>query len=421
MSRFLSTWDTYLSHATDASWDYIHAGGLVALSTIALGRRVINRGSGVKPNVFMMITGPSSAKRKTTIVRHVCDILDDVEGDRIGPNDFTPEYLCGYMRDRPKGKIHNRLLLPIKEFGTILAQQRTYATTLAPMLCDLYDGDDYRRGRVGKKMQVIKKPRLSMIGACAYAMIEEYGSPKDWSSGFFSRMLWVAPQKNRPTFASEPTPPPHMKKATIRALESLKDHLIKSGFKKLDVDPAADQVYDQFAAWMNAQYVETDLVRSAYAARLLTNVWKLALLYQLDDDPDAVVSVQAVQKGAQFATECWNAFEQVFKLVAGTDFSRGLQKLRNYIRAAGVAGVPRSVALRAFHVNAHTFQAHLDLLTRNGEVEIRSVPVPGARGRGTTRQMLVYLDDDYGGGNGASPGPVVQPYVPMPDEADVPL
>ena len=394
MSQFLSVWEQYVSQATDASWDYIHAGGLAALSTIALGRRTIDRGSGVKPNIFVMITGPSSAKRKTTIVRHVVDIVNEVEPERIGPNDFTPEYLVAYMRDRPGGKkVHNRLLLPIKEFGTILAQQRSYAATLAPMMCDLYDGDDYRRGRVGKKMMVIKKPRLSMIGACAYAMIEEYGSPKDWSNGFFSRMLWVAPNYNRETFGSEPTPPPALRKATVRALESLNKYLASSPSKKLAVDPAADPIYDQFAGWLGHQYNETDLVRSAYAARLLTNVWKVALLYQIDDDPDRKVSVAAVSRATMFARDCWNSFEAVYKLVAGTDYSRGLQKLRNFIKSTGDTGVTRSTALRAFHTSAHVFQSHLDLLVRNGEVEIRRVHIPGARGRAATREVLFYLDD----------------------------
>jgi hypothetical protein len=392
MSRFLAAWDAYVSQATDASWDYIHAGGLVALSTIALGRRTINRGSGVKPNIFVMITGPSSAKRKTTIVRHVVDLLSQVEPDRVGPNDFTPEYLVAYMRDRPKGKIYNRLLLPIKEFGTILAQQRSYAATLAPMMCDLYDGDDYRRGRVGKKMMVVKKPRLSLVGACAYAMIEEYGSAKDWSNGFFSRMLWVAPNYNRPTFPSEPTPHPSLQKAALVALESLQKDL-STGYKKLDVDPAADAVYDVFASWLGKQYNETDLVRGAYAARLLTNVWKVALLYQIDDDPDARVSAAAVQRATAFARDCWHSFETVFRLVAGTDYSRGLQKLRNFIKAAGNAGVSRATALRAFHTTAHTFQGQLDLLLKNGEVVLRREQVPGGRGRASVREVLVYVDE----------------------------
>jgi hypothetical protein len=392
MSRFLAAWDAYVSQATDASWDYIHAGGLTALSTIALGRRTINRGSGVKPNIFVMITGPSSAKRKTTIVRHVVDLVNQVEPDRVGPNDFTPEYLVAYMRDRPRGKVFNRLLLPIKEFGTILAQQRSYAATLAPMMCDLYDGDDYRRGRVGKKMMVVKKPRLSLIGACAYAMIEEYGSAKDWSNGFFSRMLWVAPNYNRPTFPSEPTPAPSLYKAATLALQGLQKDL-SAGYRKLDVDPAADGAYDAFASWLNGQYNETDLVRGAYAARLLTNVWKVALLYQIDDDPDAAVSVQAVTRATAFARDCWNSFETVYKLVAGTDYSRGLQKLRRFIQAAGTQGVRRANALRAFHTTAHTFQGQLDLLIRNGEVAIRRETVPGGRGRGTVREVLVYVED----------------------------
>lgn len=392
MSRFLDAWTGYVSQATDASWDYIHAGGLVALSTIALGRRTIARGSGVRPNIFVMITGPSSAKRKTTIVRHVIDVVNEVESERIGPNDFTPEYLVSYMRKRPSGKSHNRLLLPIKEFGTILAQQRSYAATLAPMMCDLYDGDDYRRGRVGKKMMVVEKPRLSMVGACAYAMIEEYGSQKDWSSGFFSRMLWIAPAHDRPTFNSEPTPPPGLRKVTIAALTALRDHLQNTGYKKLDVHPSADPIYDAFSKWLNTQYNETDLVRSAYAARLLTNVWKVALLYQIDDDPDARVSAAAVERACLFARGCWDAFETVFRLVAGTDYSRGLQKLRRFIQSAGPVGVSRSVALRAFHTTAHVFQSHLDLLTRNGEVAIKRVQGTG-RGQGGVRELLVYLDD----------------------------
>jgi hypothetical protein len=393
MSQFLSVWEQYVSQCTDASWDYIHAGGLAALSTVALGRRTIARGSGVRPNVFVMITGPSSAKRKTTIVRHVIDVVNEITPERIGPNDFTPEYLVAYMRKRASGKSHNRLLLPIKEFGTILAQQRTYAATLAPMLCDLYDGDDYRRGRVGKKMMVVEKPRLSMISACAYAMIEEYGSAKDWSNGFFSRMLWVAPNYNRPTFSSEPTPNPALRKQVIAALGSIHKYLSASASKRLDVEQGADQVFDQFATWLGHQYNETDLTRGAYAARLLTNVWKVALLYQIDEDPDRKISVAAVTRATMFARDCWNSFETVYRLVAGTDYSRGLQKLRNFIRSAGIEGVPRSTALRAFHASAHVFQSHLDLLTRNGEVEIRNVAVRGARGRAATRQILFYLDD----------------------------
>lgn len=393
MSRFLSAWEQYVAQATDASWDYIHAGGLAVLSTIALGRRSIARGSGVRPNVFLMITGPSSAKRKTTIVRHVVDVLNEVDPDRIGPNDFTPEYLVAYMRDRPGGKkVHNRLLLPIKEFGTVLAQQRAYAATLAPMLCDLYDGDDYRRGRVGKKMMVVKKPRLSLIGACAYAMIEEYGSPKDWSNGFFSRMLWVAPNYNRETFSSEPTPPAGMRKDLIARLSALEDHLKQSSLR-LDVHRDADAIFNDFAGWLSHKYSETDLVRGAYAARLLTNVWKVALLYQIDDNPDVRVSPHAVHRATMFARDCWNSFEVVYKLVAGTDYSRSLQKLRNFVRAAGELGVARSTALRAFHLTAHVFQAHLDLLVRNGEVEIRRVPVKGPKGRASVREMLHYVDD----------------------------
>lgn len=392
MSRFLDAWTAYVSQATDASWDYLHAGGLVALSTIALGRRTIARGSGVRPNIFVMITGPSSAKRKTTIVRHVIDVVNEVESERIGPNDFTPEYLVSYMRKRPNGKSHNRLLLPIKEFGTILAQQRSYAATLAPMMCDLYDGDDYRRGRVGKKMMVVEKPRLSLVGACAYAMIEEYGSPKDWSNGFFSRMLWVAPVYDRPTFNSEPTPPPGLRKAAIADLQALRDHLHGTGYKKLDVHPTADPIYESFAKWLGTQYNETDLVRGAYAARLLTNVWKVALLYQIDADPDARVSAQAVERACLFAKNCWDSFENVYRLVAGTDYSRGLQKLRRFIQSAGPMGVSRSVALRAFHTTAHVFQSHLDLLTRNGEVVIKRVQTQG-RGAGRIRDLLVYVDD----------------------------
>ena len=242
-------------------------------------------------------------------------------------------------------------------------------------------------------MMVIKKPRLSLIGACAYAMIEEYGSPKDWSNGFFSRMLWVAPNYNRPTFGSEPTPPPHLKKTAVKRLDSLNKYLASSPAKKLSVDPAADPIYDQFAGWLSHQFNETDLVRGAYAARLLTSVWKVALLYQIDDDPDRQVSAAAVSRATMFARDCWNSFESVYKLVAGTDYSRGLQKLRNFIRSAGDTGVTRSTALRAFHTTAHVFQSHLDLLVRNGEVEIRRVQIPGARGRASTREILIYLDD----------------------------
>jgi len=368
MSQFLAAFERYAVTVTDAPMDFLHAAGLACLSTVSLSRRWIDRGTGIHPNLFLMLLAGSSADRKSTAVKLAVDLLEKVEKGRVGPTDFSGEGLISSLAARGDAKPKTRIILPISEFGNYLATaSRQHGSTLSPTLCQIYDGDSFSRSRSGKPVQRIVKPRVSMLGGVAFGMLAKYGDPTDWVTGFYARILWIMPSQRRPRFAIIPEPDRAAERAAQESLADLRLQL-KSAPRPIGVDPAALRACEEFTTSIPEDHL--DPAAAATRERLINAVWKLALLYQVDLDHNAPISRQAMDNAIQFAKRAWSSFTVAYGASSGSPLGRNANRIW---AAAGNTGnfTPQRELYRALHIAVDEFSAAAQVLITLGVVRQR--------------------------------------------------
>lgn len=341
MSRFIAPFRQFFLKATDAPLEYGEAVALMTLASIAVGRRELDYGSGIRPNLFLMLAGPSSAPRKSTSVAFSKKFLKDVDEERVGPRDYTVEGLLKWMqeKDPQTKKTRNKVSLFAEEFGSDLARMEQYAGTMATDFCALYDGESFEKVRAKSGFFRVEKPRVNLFAACAYPMLKRYVKPRDWMNGFLMRFLFVVPAQYRNQYPiAPPFPAPDYSNAST-ALKTLRDDLKSSAssYAKLRLDQNAEAYYASVMAQLNAVAQQLGPTPQTYLARFGPNILKLSLLYQLDIDPYSWVTAQAVHLAATFALgTCWPSFMETYKQTAMGDFETLFYSVYDTLREAGV-------------------------------------------------------------------------------------
>lgn len=349
MSRFIKPFMQWFLNSTDAPTEFGTAAALYTLSTIALSRRWLTYTDHIHPNLFCMLVGESSVARKSTSVKRSRVLVDEVDPNRIGPNDYTIEGIYHWMqgKDHTTGKGRNKMALFAGEFGADLARMDAYGATVQADFCHLYDGDPIEKVRSGKTIR-IDKPRVNLLAAAAYPMLSRHLGPKDWFNGYLMRFLFVAPLTMRQENIQPPPPRPVEYDKAKAALQLLRDDLVAHQMG-LVLDPAAVKLYDQSIAYHRSITPKNSHIIVTYAARFWTNILKLSLLFQIDDDPNAPVGYDAMRKSVTFAMNvCWPSFVTAFERTANKDFESMMMLVGALISEAGAAGITRSALSKRF-------------------------------------------------------------------------
>lgn len=310
----------YFLNATDASPEYAEAAGLMTLCSVALGRRWLEYGRGIRPNLFMMLCGPSTIGRKSTSVSYSKMFTQEVDQDRVGPRDYTIEGLLRWMaeKDPVTQKTRNTVGIFAEEFGADLARAEAYASTMATDMCALYDGEDFTKVRAKSATIHVNKPRVMLFAACAYSMLQKYMKPRDWTNGFLMRFMFVAPQTVRQKWVLQPQDPKPLWLTALTHLQILQRDLQQQHLG-IRLDPAAEQIFAQ--AMGQLDMARLGPVAQTYRGRFGINVMKLGLLYQLDIDPMMPVSTLAMAQAIDFAYRvCWPSFVTAYTKTAMNDF-----------------------------------------------------------------------------------------------------
>lgn len=340
MSRFIAPFRQFFLRATDAPFEYGEAAALMTLASITVGRRELDYGSGIRPNLFLMLAGDSSVARKSTSVSFAKKLLKEVDEHRVGPRDYTTEGLLKWMQDKDPTtqKTRNKVTLFAEEFGSDLARMEAYAGTMATDFCALYDGESFEKVRAKTGTFRVERPRVNLFAACAYPLLKRYVRPRDWMGGFFMRFLFVAPNHLRPTYPIAPPFPYPDYQYTLVALKALRDDLKASAatHAHLRLDPAAEQVFASIMVQL-AQFAKAlGPVPQTYLARFGTNLLKLALLYQVDMDPFSWVSALAVQQAVHFSMQvCWPSFSETYRQTALGEFETLFYSVYDSLRESG--------------------------------------------------------------------------------------
>lgn len=376
MSQFLAQWEEYAQSVTDAPHDFLHSAGLMALSTVSLGRRWIDRGvNGVHPNLFLMLIAGSSRDRKSFCVADLgMTLIRSVESKRVGPEDFSPEGLISTLLP-VDGKRRRAMVVPQPEFGEYLARSsRQYASNTSSTLCKLYDGQtfDYKRSKGG--MVSIKDPRVSFFGGVAFGMLAKYGDPADWATGFYARFLWVIPSTRRPRSEVIPPANPDGFNRSVGSLRDLRDRL-KASRRALEITKEALGVVKAFGETIPEKDLNPEL--SASRERLLNITLKLGILYQVDLDHNSNIGKAAMERAVSFAARSWQATLIAYGESTHSQLNKNVNRIWKSLWDAPDHRVARREIYRQLHLGASDFNAAIDVLVKFGVVRMCQVVVEG--------------------------------------------
>ena len=364
MSRFLAPYLSYIQQCTDAPVEFGHAAGLMCLSGITMGRRWLT--SGHQANLYMLLVGPSSRDRKSTSISKAMDILEAVEPDRIGPSDFTLEGILSRLAVDKSKPDKSTIVLPIPEFGTYLAQsKKTYMQGSSSTLCQLYDGDTVQRMRARETI-VVKEPKVCLFGGAAHGFLEKYAEPADWEGGFFARMIFVVGKTRTHRFSTPQAKNDFARAAIVGALSDL-NAVLKAYPGGHPLDVSAQQTYESFV-----QSIPDDTQGGpavvAQRERLLNTIPKLALLYQIDDNPSSPITANSVLQAIEFFKMAWDSFKFAYGLSSGSGRTKLLRRIWRKISYANNRVMRRRDLLRAFTMSMGEIAPALEDLKKMGVV-----------------------------------------------------
>lgn len=376
MSQFLGIWEEYAQSVTDAPIDFIHAAGLMGISTIALGRRWIERGvNGVHPNLYLMLVAGSSRDRKSYCVSDLgMTLVRSVEPRRIGPEDFSPEALVTALLPED-GKARNKMVIAQPEFGEYLARSsRQYGTLGSATLCKLYDGQTFPYKRSKGATITIKSPRVSLFGGVAFGMLSKYGDPADWDTGFYARFVWVMPSARRPRAEIIPPANPEGFQRAVDALKDLRLRL-KIQCHPLKISDQAGELVKAFGDGIPEKDLPLGLLASR--ERLMNTILKLGLIYQIDLDHNDRIGRPAMEKAVAFAQRSWNATLIAYGESTHSQLNKNSNRIWEVLCGAPDQRLPRREIYRKLHLGASDFNAAVDVLLKLGVVTRCTVAVEG--------------------------------------------
>ena len=315
----------------------------MCLSTIALGRRWIDRGDGINANLYLMLVGDSSVARKSTSVRYAKKMIDQVDPTRIGPSDYTMEGLMKWMGEPPDGMPkssglkQNRVMLFSEEFGSDLARMEAYGPTLQADFCKLYDGESFSKVRVASAPLTVVRPRVGLFAAAAYQMLQKYLDAGDWTNGFLMRFLFVAPLEMREKFSIQPRFPQWEWDQARDGLTTVLNEMMVpnpggSVGHHLSFDAQAEAAILKMQGEFDALLPGLAFIQQTYVERFKTNVQKLALLYQIDEDATAPIGQSAMAKAIVFAYGCWASFTTAHEKTTAGEFDALAQMVKKMMQ-----------------------------------------------------------------------------------------
>jgi hypothetical protein len=219
-SGFIHDYVHYAYRRTDAPVVF-HVGFAIAmLAAIAPPRFCVwADGSYKYPNLYLLIVGDSATARKSTALGLADDVLGEVAPERKG---HSPGSYEGLLRSMEEGKPSQ--IIMESEFSRFLrqAQGQGHLNALKLGFLDLYDCKPISKITAHRDVAVTA-PRLSLVGAIAPTLLEQYLERADLTGGFWSRFLILEGVRDR--FAPWTTPDEQQRSVAVRSLARRKKYM----------------------------------------------------------------------------------------------------------------------------------------------------------------------------------------------------
>lgn len=232
----------YAVRQTDAPAVYHLGMGLSILAAVLPpDARIWHAGGWLYGNLYTMVLGSSALARKTTALSIGERLLRNVRPEACNPPPASYEGMLASLEVEPHQLIVER------EFSRFMSQARNngHLNPLKMGYMDVYDCAPIGR-QLANDVQQIDDPRLSIIGAVAPSLFEQFVEPQDLSGGFLSRFFLCYGERDE---YRRPSPPDS---AAYQHLQNLLHHRMTS----LPDAPAQLPTHAEDAYWSWTRQVD---------------------------------------------------------------------------------------------------------------------------------------------------------------------
>ena len=182
MANLIDEYIDYVTAASDAPEIFHRICGYFVISTI-LGRYcsvpVPYQINGLKPNIWVLLIGPSRIVRKTTAMRFARFVIEQVDQDLFLPEEYSPEALYETISDMTTGDAGCWVR---DEFGSFFKSlSKKYMYGIRGFLSSLYSGVGGRRQLRGQSFRIQDGIYITVIGTMPTPP-HEYFTPDDFMS-----------------------------------------------------------------------------------------------------------------------------------------------------------------------------------------------------------------------------------------------
>ena len=300
---------------TDAPDSFVLAGALYALATAILDKTTFPvAGALITPTFAGVLVAPPVRYRRSTIIHLATQVVEEFEEqskrDRRGPDDFSADALIEHMGQGPD--YQNVGLTFATDFESFLSGGQAWNERARSVLCGLLDGrGEFRSARAKAQTVRIERPRLSILTALNPRVLADLPKAhREFSGGLVSRLLPIPPADDAGFEVGLGYQPARVQRPRTVSRSDLAKagELLHERWKATTAfegwEPNAGSLFDEWddahEAWLLENYELKHGLYGDVLAGLPTHVLRLACLYQVDIDPEAI----AVTRGAlEYAME----------------------------------------------------------------------------------------------------------------------
>ena len=349
---FLDSYVDVASKLTDAPEIFHYYIGHGLISTLLGNRVFLHEGVDyLRPNLYIAIVAPSSAYRKSTCLNIASKLLHEIDRDLIYPDEFSQEKILEIMSEHPVGMMFHY------EMASLMGQlKKDYMSGCKSFLTSMYDSPKEYSRKIKTKDFLIKEPSLNMIAATTSQWLVGNMSELDILGGFLPRWI-IVPSANK--IRNDPFRQAqdhnswfHMK-GELEALRELKGpmHLTKK----------AKSDYEEWYRDFWKKYCAEGLF-SPFYVRYQVNALKFAMNHsasRMKMEIDEASIGEACER-IDWLAKNLKVFENE-EMVFGK-INQMKKKVEKIIKAAGDAGVSRSVVIRRSHLSKFELDGVIDTL-----------------------------------------------------------
>jgi hypothetical protein len=373
--------------ATDAVPEYHELSIFILISSLISANLELHTSYGpIFPNLWGLILGDSTLTRKTTAMRMVTDLMQEIDDELILATDGSAEGLLTGLSTRP-----NRVSLFYKDevsgfFDSI--NRKDYLAGMPEVLTHLYDVPRIYTRRLRKDTIVVTNPFLIFFGGGIRDKVYSLIDDQYILSGFLPRFLVVSGEADLSRIRTTGPAPVALDEQKVKLIHKISD-IYQFYNRESAVTLAGQQIMTPIKhrailtdkAWETYGGIELLMVREASQSavamlamptfeRLSRSLLKMSLLLaasrQEPEESTLEVTELDVLHAASYVQR-WGTYSVDLVLNAGKSSTQHtLDRVRDFVNRE--PGVWRSKVMRQFHFTRREADEIVGTLIERGEI-----------------------------------------------------